>query len=83
MILAQKQIQAQQAVVDAQGKADASVVAAKGEADANKLREASISPELIEYIRWQRWDGQLPKVVGNNSTLLGLDSLTATPTPTH
>lgn len=66
-ILRQKEIQAQQAVIDAKGKADATVAAAEGEARANQIRTESISPELIEYLRWQRWDGRLPMVTGSNA----------------
>jgi regulator of protease activity HflC (stomatin/prohibitin superfamily) len=67
-ILHQKEIQAQQAVIDAKGKADAAVATAQGEAQANQVRTASISPQLIEYLRWQRWDGRLPMVTGSNAS---------------
>lgn len=79
--LLQKQIQAQQAVIVAKGQAEASVASAQGEAQANQVRAASISPELIEYLRWQRWDGRLPMVTDSNATpLIGLPA-EATPAP--
>jgi len=82
-ILSQKQVQAQQAVVEAKGKADAQVASAEGEAKANQIRTASISPELIDYLRWQRWDGRLPMVSGTNATpLVAIPQETASPTPT-
>ncbi len=85
-ILRQKEIQAEQAVVEAKGKADAAVAAAEGEAKANTVRAASITPQLIEYLRWTRWDGRLPMVTSNATPLVGLSSeeLTspaASPTP--
>ena len=81
-ILDQKQVQAQQAVVEAKGKADAQVALAEGEAKANQVRTASISPELIEYLRWQRWDGRLPMVSGTDATpLVAIPQSTASPTP--
>lgn len=48
-ILEQKRIQAQQAVVDAEGKANAAVALAKGQAEANQLLSDSLTPELIQY----------------------------------
>jgi regulator of protease activity HflC (stomatin/prohibitin superfamily) len=71
-ILAQKEIQAQQVVIDARGKADARVASADGEAKANTAVTASISPQLIEYLRWTRWDGKLPLVVGEGQPLLNV-----------
>ena len=69
-LLAQKQIQAQQNVVEAKGRADAAVETAQGEAKANEVRTASISPQLIDYIRWTRWDGKLPLFSGGGATPL-------------
>jgi regulator of protease activity HflC (stomatin/prohibitin superfamily) len=71
-ILRQKEIQAQQAVVDARGRAEATVAAAEGEARANQVRAASITPQLIEYLRWTRWDGRLPMVSGGATPLIAL-----------
>jgi regulator of protease activity HflC (stomatin/prohibitin superfamily) len=71
-ILRQKEIQAQQAVVDAKGRAEATVAAAEGEARANQVRAASITPQLIEYLRWTRWDGRLPMVSGGATPLIAL-----------
>lgn len=71
-ILAQRQIQAQQRVAEARGQAEAEIAAAEGEARANQLRTASITPELIEYLRWTRWDGKLPQVLSEQSPLLTL-----------
>jgi regulator of protease activity HflC (stomatin/prohibitin superfamily) len=80
-ILRQKQIQAEQAVVEAKGKADAAVASAEGEAKANVARTASISPQLIEYLRWTRWDGKLPLFTGGQSPLVTvpLDGVTSAP----
>jgi len=85
-ILRQKEIQAEQAVVEAKGKADAAVAAAEGEAKANTVRAASITPQLIEYLRWTRWDGRLPMVTSNATPLVSLSSEdvaspATTPTP--
>lgn len=71
-ILRQKEIQAQQVVIDAKGKAEAAVASAEGEARANQVRAAGITPELIEYLRWTRWDGRLPMVTGESTPLVTL-----------
>jgi regulator of protease activity HflC (stomatin/prohibitin superfamily) len=71
-LLAQKEIQAQQAVVEAKGKADARVATANGDATANELLTQSITPQLIDYLRWTKWDGKLPLVSGGAQPLFTL-----------
>lgn len=82
-ILEQKRIQAEQNVAEAEGKARSAVAAAKGEADANNAKTASISPQLIEYLRWSRWDGRLPLFSGGQQPLITvpLDSAQPAPSP--
>jgi regulator of protease activity HflC (stomatin/prohibitin superfamily) len=81
-ILAQKGVQAQQAVVEAKGKADARIAAAEGDARANQLLTESLSPQLVDYLRWTRWDGRLPQVTGGGSgTLIQVPLPTAEPVP--
>jgi regulator of protease activity HflC (stomatin/prohibitin superfamily) len=83
-ILEQKRVQAEQVVVDARGQADARVAAAEGEARANRAITDSLSPQLVEYLRWTRWDGRLPQVLGgDNQTLIPvpIDGAPAKPSP--
>jgi regulator of protease activity HflC (stomatin/prohibitin superfamily) len=81
-LLAQKEIQARQRVVEAKGLAEAAVEAAKGEAEANRVRAESLSPELVQYLQTQRWDGRLPQVTGGAVPLIdiGLSSGPTSPT---
>jgi regulator of protease activity HflC (stomatin/prohibitin superfamily) len=67
-LLAQKEIQAQQAIVEARGRAEARVTTADGDARSNELLAESISPQLIEYLRWTRWDGKLPLFSGSSQS---------------
>jgi len=71
-ILEQKRIQADQAYAEAEGKARATVANAQGEADANRARTESITPQLIEYLRWTRWDGRLPMFQGGSQPLVSV-----------
>ncbi len=80
-LLAQKEIQARQRVVEAKGLAEAAVEAARGEAEANRVRAESLSPELVQYLQTQRWDGKLPQVTGGAVPLISLGT-TAGQTPT-
>jgi regulator of protease activity HflC (stomatin/prohibitin superfamily) len=69
-ILRQRQIQADQAVAQAEGEAKSAIARARGEAESNRARAESISPQLIDYLRWTKWDGRLPTVTGGGSNLL-------------
>jgi regulator of protease activity HflC (stomatin/prohibitin superfamily) len=76
-VLNQKRIQADQIEVEARGQAMAEVARAEGAAQSNKLLTQSITPELIEYQRVQRWDGRMPLYQGNANVMLPVPS----PTP--
>lgn len=65
------EIAAQQAIIEAQAKADALEIAAQAEAEANAKIAASLTPELINKIYYERWNGVLPSTVaGSDSTVL-------------
>jgi regulator of protease activity HflC (stomatin/prohibitin superfamily) len=76
-VLNQKKIQAEQFEVEALGQARAEVARAQGAAESNKLLTQSITPELIEYQRVQRWDGRMPLYQGEANVMLPVPS----PTP--
>ncbi|MGE3269282.1 MAG: prohibitin family protein [Chloroflexota bacterium] len=76
-VLNQKKIQAEQSEVEAKGQALAEVARAQGAAEANRLLTQSITPELIEYQRVQKWDGRMPLYQGNANVMLPVPS----PTP--
>lgn len=65
--LAQVQADANKAVAQATGLADARLKQADAEAEANKRIAASLSPTLVEYLRVQRWNGALPQVTGGGT----------------
>lgn len=61
------EIAAQQAVIEAQARADALEIAAQAEAEANAKIAASLTPELIEKIKYEQWDGKMPTVSGTGA----------------
>lgn len=67
------EIAAQQAIIEAQAKADALEIAAQAEAEANAKIAASLTPELIEKIKYEQWNGQLPTVTGDATPFIGIN----------
>ncbi len=57
----------EQVIVVANAEAEATLTRAQAQADANKLLSESITPEVIEYQKVQKWDGKLPTVTGTGS----------------
>lgn len=51
----------------AEADAEAMRIAAQAEADANAKIAASLTPNLVEKIKYERWDGKLPTVSGSDT----------------
>jgi regulator of protease activity HflC (stomatin/prohibitin superfamily) len=76
--LATTQAEAAKKIAEADGDAKSSVTRAQGEADANRIRQNSLTPQLLELRRLEnqralieKWNGQLPSVeTGQNSALM-------------
>lgn len=66
------QINAEQAKIKAEGQAEATKIAAEAEAEANKKIAESLTPELIEKIKMERWNGELPMVSGSSGTIINM-----------
>lgn len=52
--------EAQEKIARAKGDSAQAVIAAAGEAQANKLRQATLTPMLIQQQFIEKWDGKLP-----------------------
>lgn len=61
------QIQAEKSIIEANTKAETTRIAAEAEAQANREIASSLTPELIEKIKYERWNGQVPTVTGGSS----------------
>lgn len=64
------------AIKNAEAKAEKMKIEAEAQADANKKVVESISDELIDYQKIEKWDGRLPTVTGGNA-IVSLDNNTA------
>lgn len=62
----------QTAITNAEAEAEAMKIKAEAEAEANKTISASLSDEIIEYSKIEKWNGVLPQVTGNSETLIDL-----------
>lgn len=69
------QIEADKKLISAQADADALLIAAEAEANANKKIAESLTPELIEKIKYDKWDGTVPKVTGGTTPIVDLGAM--------
>lgn len=60
--------------IEAQSWADAKKIKSDAQAAANREMAASISPELTEYNKIEKWNGELPQVSGSDGTIVNIDS---------
>lgn len=67
------EIQAEQARIKAQGEADAKRIEAEAEAEANRKIAESLTPELIEKIKLEKWNGNVPQVQGSNTPIVSVN----------
>lgn len=65
-------IQAEKDKEVARINAEAQLIAAEAEAESNKKIAASLTPELIEQRKYEKWNGQLPTVQGNGATIIDM-----------
>lgn len=63
---------AQAQIEIARAEAEAIKVAAEAEAEANRIIAASLTPEILEKIMADKWDGKLPTVVAGADANMGM-----------
>ena len=76
--LAVTQAEVAKSVAEAEGEARSAIERARGEAESNRLRQASITSQLMEWKRLEnqralidRWNGELPHtVLGEKNTMM-------------
>ena len=67
-------IAAERAIIEAQAKADALQIAAEAEAEANRKISESLTPDLLDKIKYEQWDGRLPTVSGTGA-IISIDGM--------
>lgn len=62
-------------ITNAEAEAEAIKIKAEAEAEANRILAESITEELVNYNKIEKWDGQLPKVTGGASSILDISGI--------
>ena len=63
------------AITNAEAEAEAAKVRAEGEAEANQTLAKSLTEEVIENKKIEKWNGELPKVSGSGGTIIDFGSV--------
>ena len=63
---------AQAAIKIAEAEAEALKIAAQAEAEANKLLSESLTDKVLESKFYEKWNGELPQVMGDGSAILDM-----------
>lgn len=71
--IAKAQAEAEAAKIKAQAEAEVLKIAAEAEAEANRKIAASLTKELIDKIKYEKWDGSLPQVQGNSTPIINIE----------
>lgn len=74
--IANAQAEAEAKRIAAEADAAAMLIAAEAEAEANKKLTESLTEEVIENKKIEKWDGKLPTVSGNSDTIIDIGSVT-------
>ena len=56
------------AIAKAEAEAKAKIMDAEAQAKANALLSESLTPELLEKMYYEKWDGKLPTIYGSDAT---------------
>lgn len=67
------QIKAEQKIIAAEAEAEALRIAAEAEAEANAKIAASLTPALIEKIKYEQWNGVMPSVQGADGVIVDVN----------
>ncbi len=73
----QNALKAEQDLARIEVEAKQKITQAEAEAESIKLIQDALakSPDYVEYVKWNKWDGKLPTVMGDNGVLLNMDDV--------
>ena len=66
----------QTAITNAEAEAEATKIRAEGEAEANRLLSESLTEQVIENRKIEKWNGELPAVTGSDGTFVDFNAIT-------
>lgn len=66
-------IKAEQKIIAAEAEAEALRIKAEAEAESNRKVAESLTKELLEMLKYERWNGALPKVTDSGSVIVDLE----------
>lgn len=66
----------QTAITNAEAEAESQKIKAEGEAQANKTIAQSLTAEVIENKKIEKWNGELPKVSGSSNAFVDVGDIT-------
>ena len=58
------------AIAKAEADAEVLIIAAEAKAEANKVLAKSITEEILELEKYEKWDGKLPTYVGGEGNIM-------------
>ena len=65
------------AITNAEAEAEAAKIRAQGEAEANTTLSKSLTDQVIENKKIEKWNGEMPKVTGGSGTIIDLGSVSS------
>lgn len=73
----QNALKAEQDLARIEVEAQQKITQAEAEAESIKLIQDALSqsPNYVEYVKWNKWNGELPRVMGNGDYILNTDDL--------
>lgn len=73
----QNALKAEQDLARIEVEAKQKITQAEAEAESIKLIQQALakSPDYTEYIKWSKWNGELPTVMGDSDILISMDEL--------
>ncbi len=73
----QNALKAEQDLARIEVEAQQKITQAEAEAESIKLIQDALakSPDYVDYVKWNKWDGKLPTVMGDSGILLDMDAL--------
>lgn len=73
----QNALKAEQDLARIEVEAKQKITQAEAEAESIKLIQEALakSPDYVDYVKWNKWNGELPTVMGDSDILLSMDEL--------